>query len=141
MTSTVNGCSSHGYLVVTSDHSHFHLFVTDMKCSYPYTSHTSLRTPPLLPLYTPPHTSLPTHLPYTSLLPLCLHPPHTYTHAPQTLKWNFALPRSEHVEQLKEQLQPCVSSALFTQLFHDDFKHHLTALATLTKVGGVRVCI
>lgn len=87
-----------------------------------------------LPIHLPPgpHTSLPLSIPLSS---------HTCTHALQTLKWNFPLPRSEHVEQLKEQLQPCVSSTLFTQLFHDDFKHHLTALATLTKVGGVCLCL
>ena len=53
----------------------------------------------------------------------------------KTLKWNFNQPRSEHINQLKEQLQPCVSAALFSQLFHDDFKQHIAALATLTKVG------
>ena len=38
----------------------------------------------------------------------------------KTLKWNFASPRAEFIEQLKEQMQPCASTALFTQLFHDD---------------------
>ena len=52
----------------------------------------------------------------------------------RTLKWNFATPRSEFVEQLKEQMQPCVSAALFTQFFHDDFKQHIAALGILTKV-------
>lgn len=54
----------------------------------------------------------------------------------KVLKWNFNQPRKEHVEQLKDQLQPCVNSALFTQLFHDDFKKHIVALETLTKVCG-----
>lgn len=54
----------------------------------------------------------------------------------KTIKWNFEQPRREHVEQLKDQLQPCVSSTLFAQLFHDDFKKHIVALETLTKVGG-----
>ncbi len=53
----------------------------------------------------------------------------------KTLKWNFAQPRKEHVEQLKDQIQPCVSSAVFTQLFHDDFKKHIVVLETLTKVS------
>ena len=53
----------------------------------------------------------------------------------KSLKWNFAQPRREYVDQLKDQLQPCVSSTLFTQLFHDDFKKHIVALETLTKVG------
>ena len=44
------------------------------------------------------------------------------------------MPRTEHIDQLKEQMQPCVSPALYSQLFHDDFKHHITALVTLTKV-------
>ena len=52
----------------------------------------------------------------------------------KTLKWNFNQPRSEHIEQLKEQLVPCVSADLHSQLFHDDFKKHITALATFTKV-------
>jgi len=52
----------------------------------------------------------------------------------KTLKWNFSQPRREHVEQLKDQMQPCVSATILTQLFHDDFKKHITALDTLTKV-------
>ena len=53
----------------------------------------------------------------------------------KTLKWNFASPRAEFIEQLKEQMQPCASTALFTQLFHDDFKQHIAALGILTKVS------
>ena len=56
----------------------------------------------------------------------------------KSLKWNFASPRAEHIEQLKEQMQSCVSAALFTQLFHADFKQHLAALAIMTKVRGQR---
>ena len=52
----------------------------------------------------------------------------------QTLKWNFASPRTEHIEQLKEQFAPCVSGTLRSQLFHSDFKFHLVALSTLTQV-------
>ncbi len=52
----------------------------------------------------------------------------------KTLKWNFQAPRTEHIDQLKEQLAPCVSTDLHASLFHDDFKKHLAALATLTKV-------
>ncbi|XP_064399412.1 cytoskeleton-associated protein 5-like isoform X3 [Halichondria panicea] len=51
----------------------------------------------------------------------------------KTLKWNFQAPRTEHIDQLKEQLAPCVSTDLHASLFHDDFKKHLAALATLTK--------
>ena len=57
----------------------------------------------------------------------------------QVLKWNFASPRSEHVVQLKEQLQPCLSPDLFAQMCHDDFKQHLKALETLIKVGTIVV--
>ena len=57
----------------------------------------------------------------------------------KTLKWNFASPRAEFVDQLKEQMQPCCSAALYAQLFHDDFKQHIAALGTLTKVS-VRSC-
>ena len=53
----------------------------------------------------------------------------------KTLKWNFASPRAEFIDQLKEHLQPCTSAALFTQLFHDDFKQHIAALGILTKVS------
>jgi cytoskeleton-associated protein 5 len=49
----------------------------------------------------------------------------------KVLKWNFSAPRSEFVEQLKDQMSPCVSQSLLTQLFHSDFKQHLTALTTL----------
>ena len=38
-------------------------------------------------------------------------------------------------------MQPCVSRPLLTQLFHDDFKHHITALDTLTEVCGVCIFI
>lgn len=51
----------------------------------------------------------------------------------KTLKWNFDVPRKEFVEQLKTQLEPCVNRALLTQMFHDDFKHHINALQTLQK--------
>ena len=50
------------------------------------------------------------------------------------LKWNFAAPRGEHVDQLKEQFVPCASALLRSQLFHSDFKYHLVALSTLTQV-------
>ena len=52
----------------------------------------------------------------------------------KTLKWNFTAPRAEHIAQLKDQLQTCVSSELLAQMSHDDFKHHLKAIDTLTKV-------
>ena len=31
-------------------------------------------------------------------------------------------------------MQPCLGTEVFGQMFHDDFKNHLKALATLTKV-------
>ncbi|XP_033117139.1 cytoskeleton-associated protein 5-like isoform X3 [Anneissia japonica] len=49
----------------------------------------------------------------------------------KVLKWNFSVPRDEIIDQLKEQIQPCVSPSLFTALFHADFKYHITALTTL----------
>ncbi len=52
----------------------------------------------------------------------------------KTLKWNFQSPRTEHIDQLKEQLAPCISSDLHTSFFHDDPKKHIAALAMLTKV-------
>ena len=52
----------------------------------------------------------------------------------KVLKWNFSAPRSEFVEQLRDQMQPCVSGALLTQLFHNDFKQHLAALGILKEV-------
>ena len=58
----------------------------------------------------------------------------------QVLKWSFSTPRSEFVEQLKDQMQPCVSRPLLTQLFHDDFKQHIAALGTLKEVCGV-LCV
>ena len=55
---------------------------------------------------------------------------------------DFSTPRSEFIEQLKDQMQPCVSRPLLTQLFHDDFKHHIAALGTLKEVCGVCIyCI
>ena len=50
----------------------------------------------------------------------------------KTLKWNFEAPRKEFIDQLKLQLEPCVNRTLIAQMFHDDFKHHNIALATLT---------
>ena len=54
----------------------------------------------------------------------------------QILKWSFSTPRSEFTDQLKEQMQLCVSQPLLTQLFHEDFKQHISALRTLTEVCG-----
>ena len=52
----------------------------------------------------------------------------------QLLKWNFGTPRPEHLEQLKEQLTPCLSKKQFAEMFHADFKHHIVALEALIKV-------
>ena len=60
----------------------------------------------------------------------------------QVLKWSFSTPRSEFIEQLKDQMQPCASRPLLTQLFHDDLKHHIAALGTLKEVCDVCIyCI
>lgn len=52
----------------------------------------------------------------------------------QVLKWNFTQPRSEFVEQLKEQMQNNISSAILNQMFHSDFKHHIKAIDSLADV-------
>ena len=44
------------------------------------------------------------------------------------------------MEQLKDQMQPCVSRPLHAQLFHDDFKQHIAALGTLKEVCAV-LCV
>ena len=55
----------------------------------------------------------------------------------KVLKWNFGQPRREHVDQLKDQMHPCVNATVLAQLFHDDFKKHIAALETFTKVRTV----
>ena len=47
------------------------------------------------------------------------------------------MPRQEHIDQLKDQLTPCISRSLHAQLFHDNFKQHLAALTALTKTVKV----
>merc|ERR1719228_813901 len=48
------------------------------------------------------------------------------------LKWNFATPRPEFVEQLKDQLAAAnFNKSLVTMMFHADFKQHLKALEML----------
>ncbi len=49
----------------------------------------------------------------------------------QILKWQFANPSEEHVEQLKTQLESVTKPALLAQLFHKDFRQHLKALETM----------
>ena len=56
----------------------------------------------------------------------------------QVIRWSISAPRAELVKQLKSQMQPCVSQAFLTQLFHSNFNHHIAALNTLTEV---RVCM
>nr|XP_054761945.1 cytoskeleton-associated protein 5-like isoform X1 [Lytechinus pictus] len=51
----------------------------------------------------------------------------------KVLKWNFTTPRGEYVDQLKDQIQPCVSRTLFGLLFHSDFKKHIAAVGILTQ--------
>jgi len=52
----------------------------------------------------------------------------------QVLRWNFTTPRPEFIDQLKVQMEPTFSKTLMEQMFHLDFKHHIKALDTLTKV-------
>jgi len=48
------------------------------------------------------------------------------------LKWNFAAPRQEFVDQLKDQLVTAnFNKSLMTMMFHADFKQHLKALEML----------
>lgn len=50
------------------------------------------------------------------------------------LKWNFAVPRQEFLDQLKDQMvASSINSTLITQMWHSDFKQHLKALETLSK--------
>eukprot|EP00095_Tigriopus_kingsejongensis_P001503 maker-scaffold1086_size63525-snap-gene-0.14 protein:Tk01503 transcript:maker-scaffold1086_size63525-snap-gene-0.14-mRNA-1 annotation:"microtubule associated protein" len=52
----------------------------------------------------------------------------------KVLKWNFATPRQEFVDQLKDQMTTAsFNQTLFTQMYHNDFKQHLKAIETLTK--------
>ena len=45
------------------------------------------------------------------------------------------------MDQLKEQFVPCANAMLRSQLFHSDFKYHLVALSTLTKVCNIYVIL
>ena len=58
---------------------------------------------------------------------------HSLTLPLQILKWNFQMPRPEHIDQLKDQLLNCVSFSLHKKLFHEDFKQQLSAISTLTQ--------
>ena len=51
------------------------------------------------------------------------------------LKWNFAAPRQEFVDQLAEQMTNAnFNKTLMAQMFHTDFKQHLKALESLSAV-------
>ncbi|KAJ8023557.1 Cytoskeleton-associated protein 5 [Holothuria leucospilota] len=50
----------------------------------------------------------------------------------KVLKWNFTAARSEYVDQLKEQMQPCFSKSLIHNMYQDDFKYHVQAITVLT---------
>lgn len=53
----------------------------------------------------------------------------------RVLKWNFAVPRDEFVEQLKEQMNTAgVNKTLMTNMFHADFKFHLKSIDSLSEV-------
>ena len=50
------------------------------------------------------------------------------------MKWNFAAPRAEFVEQLQDQMTEAnFNRTLMTQMFHSDFKQHLKAIDMLMK--------
>uniref|UniRef100_A0A7M4F4X1 TOG domain-containing protein n=1 Tax=Crocodylus porosus TaxID=8502 RepID=A0A7M4F4X1_CROPO len=51
----------------------------------------------------------------------------------KVLKWDFAAPSSEYVEQLKAQMGGCVSGCLQEEMFHSSFQHHIKALAIMVK--------
>nr|CAH0109138.1 unnamed protein product [Daphnia galeata] len=52
----------------------------------------------------------------------------------RVLKWNFAVPRDEFVDQLKEQMTVAgVNKSLMTNMFHMDFKFHLKAIESLNE--------
>ncbi|PIK41383.1 putative cytoskeleton-associated protein 5 [Apostichopus japonicus] len=53
-------------------------------------------------------------------------------HDLKVLKWNFTASRSEYVDQLKEQMQPCFSRSLIHNMYQDDFKFHVQAITVLT---------
>jgi hypothetical protein len=52
----------------------------------------------------------------------------------QVLKWNFSTPRPEFIEQLRLQMEPTFNKTLLDQMLHIDFKFHIKALDTLSKV-------
>lgn len=53
----------------------------------------------------------------------------------KVLKWNFAVPRDEFVEQLKEQMNTAgVNKSLMTNMFHADFKFHIKTIEALSEV-------
>ena len=53
----------------------------------------------------------------------------------RVLKWNFAVPRDEFVEQLKEQMSTAgVNKTLMNNMFHADFKFHLKSIDSLSEV-------
>uniref|UniRef100_A0A4W4GDR1 TOG domain-containing protein n=1 Tax=Electrophorus electricus TaxID=8005 RepID=A0A4W4GDR1_ELEEL len=47
------------------------------------------------------------------------------------LKWNFITPRDEYVEQLKNQMAPCLAKWLQDELYHYDFQHHVKAISAM----------
>ncbi|XP_045035689.1 cytoskeleton-associated protein 5 [Daphnia magna] len=58
----------------------------------------------------------------------------------RVLKWNFAVPRDEFVDQLKEQMNTAgVNKSLMTNMFHVDFKFHLKAIESLNEDLSVNV--
>ena len=56
----------------------------------------------------------------------------------QVLKWNFTQPRQEYIDQLKDQMENCVSKTMMAKLFHNDFKQQLVAINMLSEVCHVQ---
>ena len=52
----------------------------------------------------------------------------------KVLKWHFAAPRAEFIDQLRDQMEDAkFNRTLMTQMFHADFKQHLKAIDMLLK--------
>ncbi|CAI5438088.1 unnamed protein product [Caenorhabditis angaria] len=53
------------------------------------------------------------------------------------VKWNFQTPTDEHIAQLQQLLSQQAKVSLMSQLFHKDFKQHLSALDSLLKLADI----
>jgi len=59
----------------------------------------------------------------------------------QVLKWNFSAPRPEFIDQLRQQMEPTFNKTLVDQMLHIDFKFHIKAIDTLSKVSDTNVSL